>query len=67
MAERIIGNDKDTALALNRLCREGMKYRLLNDIRADLAVCEIEGWDKREYLLELKELIDRFIVREEKQ
>ena len=44
--------------ALNRLAREKMKYRLLADIRFDLAVCEIEGWDKAEYLSEIKNMID---------
>lgn len=44
--------------ALNRLAREKMKYRLLADIRVDLIVCEIEGFDKLEYLAELKEMID---------
>ena len=44
--------------ALNNLAREKMKYRLLADISLDLAVCEIEGWNKLEYLNELKSMID---------
>lgn len=44
--------------ALNRLAREKMKLRLLNDIMVDLTICQIEGWDKLEYLAELKELIN---------
>lgn len=44
--------------AFNHLAREKMKYRLLADIRVDLIVCEIEGFDKLEYLAELKEMID---------
>lgn len=43
---------------LNRLAREKMKYRLLADISLDLVICELEGWDKTEYLAELKEMID---------
>lgn len=43
---------------LNRLAREKMKYRLLADISLDLVICEIEGWDKAEYLNELKSMID---------
>lgn len=35
-----------------------MKYQLLADIRLDLAVCEIEGWDKAEHLSEIKNMID---------
>jgi hypothetical protein len=30
---------------------------LLNDIMADLMVCEIEGWCKHEYIAQIKELI----------
>ena len=44
--------------ALNRLAREKMKYRLLADISLDLVICELEGWEKTEYLAELKEMID---------
>lgn len=48
-------------IALNRLAREQMKLRLLADIRADIQVSELEGINYKEYLLELKELIDSFI------
>ena len=30
------------------------------DIRLDIEVCKIENWDYKEYLLELKKLIDSF-------
>lgn len=52
--------DTNCAPSLNRLAREQMKLKLMADIRADLIVCEIEGWDKMEYLNELKELINSF-------
>lgn len=39
-----------TRRAFNRLAREKMKLRLLADIRMDLMVCKLEGWDKLEYL-----------------
>ena len=48
----------ETRKALNRLAREQIKLRLLADIRFDLAVCEIEGWNKLEYLNELKSMIN---------
>lgn len=35
-----------------------MELRLLADIRADLMVCELEGWDKKEYIKELQKLIE---------
>ncbi|MBR5289355.1 MAG: hypothetical protein IKU34_12325 [Clostridia bacterium] len=47
-----------TPEALNRLAREQMKKKILNDIMVDLTVCDVEGWDKREYIRELHELID---------
>ena len=56
-----ITKNKECARALNTLSREQLKTRLLADIRIDIQVCQIEGWDYREYLLELKELIDSFL------
>lgn len=46
-----------TRQAFNRLAREKMKLRLLADIRMDLMVYELEGWDKLEYLDELLALV----------
>ena len=43
--------------ALNRLAREQMKKRIMQDVLFDLSVCEIEGWDKREYINELRETL----------
>lgn len=59
-ADLAVITDTNCALSLNRLAREQMKLRLMSDIRTDLIVCEIEGWDKMEYLNELKELINSF-------
>ena len=44
--------------SLNRLAREQVKLRILSDIKIDMAVCEIEEWDKTEYINEIKELIN---------
>ena len=54
----VIIPDRETAKALNDLARHKAILRLLNDVRIDMEICEIEGWDKREYLNWLKELID---------
>ena len=56
----VVITDTNCVPSLNRLAREQMKLRLMQDIRTDLIVCEIEGWDKTEYLNELKELINSF-------
>ncbi len=57
MSSGLIIPDKETAKALNNLARHEMMLKLLNDIRIDLMICEIEGWDKKEYLEELKKMI----------
>jgi len=51
---------------LNKLAREQMKLRLLQDIRTDIEVCKIERMDYKEYLLELKDIIDGFLKEGEK-
>ena len=56
-----IPQNKECAKALNTLAREQLKQRLLADIRIDIQVCQIEGWDYKEYLQQLKELIDSFL------
>ena len=48
----------ETAKALNDLARHQMIKRLLLDILADLAVCEIEGWDKMEFITMLQHELD---------
>lgn len=50
--------DKASARAVNVLARQRFKQKLLADILIDLTICEIEGWSKREYINELKNLIN---------
>lgn len=52
--------DDNVSKALNRLARQQMIERLYRDILIDMAVCEIEGWDKMEYIKDLQEVINRF-------
>ena len=51
----------DIGIALNTLAREQMKYKLMADIRTDIEVCKLEGIDYKEYLRELKQIIDEFL------
>jgi hypothetical protein len=53
----------DAPKVLNTLAREQTKLKLMQDILFDLQVCELEKWDKLEYLLDLKKLIDSFIKK----
>jgi len=50
--------DENYCKTVNELARKKFEMRLLADIQADLMVCEIEGWNKKEYIKELKLLIN---------
>ena len=56
----MIPEDEDTRIALNVLARHQTIYNLYRDILIDMMVCEIEGWDKKEYLNQLKSVIEHF-------
>ncbi len=49
--------DKKTAKALNDLARHTAILRI------DLEIYEIEGWDKTEYIKQLKKLLDSIGLR----
>lgn len=49
----------------NQMCREEEKCKLLSWIQADIVVCELEGWNKTEYIEELQELLNSFKVNYE--
>jgi len=59
MGER---TEDNIAKTLNDLARHKMILRLYQDILIDLTVCDIEGWDKKEYIRQLQELITNFKV-----
>ena len=46
---------------LNQLAREQMKLKLLADIKMDIEICKIEGWDVKEYIEDLNKLIRSFL------
>lgn len=54
----VIISDRETAKALNDLARHKAIVRILNDIRMDMEICEIEGWGKSEYLNLIRRLLD---------
>jgi hypothetical protein len=56
MNQKSIYTNKE-AFLVNKLAREQLKLKILNDVTIDLAICDIEGWDKKEYILELQELL----------
>lgn len=50
--------DKETRRAMQRVAREEMKHRIYADILADMMVCDIEGYDKLEYIIELQDMLN---------
>lgn len=46
------------AKTVNNLARLKFKEQLLKEIMFDLMVCEIENWDKKAYINELKKLLN---------
>ena len=56
--------EAEISKALNDLARHRMIMRLLADIRIDIEVCRIEGWDVKEYIRMLQTEINRLGERE---
>ena len=56
----LVGDRKETAYRLQQVARHEMIFRLYNDILMDMTVCEVEGWDKLEYIRELQDMINHF-------
>ena len=57
-AAQAFAYDASQARTVNELARQKFKHRLLADILVDLTICEIEGWCKREYIDEIRRLIN---------
>lgn len=43
---------------MQRVSREEMKLRIYADILVDMMICDIEGWDKIEYVRELQDMLN---------
>jgi hypothetical protein len=50
------------AKTVNQLARLKFTKHLLNEILFDLSVCEIEKWDKKEYIKELQIILNEFKI-----
>jgi hypothetical protein len=50
------------AKTVNQLARLKFTKHLLNEILFDLSVCEIEKWDKKEYINELRIILNEFKI-----
>jgi len=54
----ILDGDPQTPKRLNDLARHQLILKLLEDIRADMIVCELEGWDKMEFLNMIRDTVN---------
>ena len=55
------------AKTVNDLARLKFKEQLLKEIMFDLMVCEIEKWDKKEYINELKKMLNSIDTSKKKK
>ena len=53
----------ETRKTLNDLARHQLIVRILQEIKFDLMICEIEGWDKKEFIRQIQSAVDK-IIRE---
>ena len=60
MKKRLQDLTTDERYVLQQVCRHQTIVKLLADIAADITVCELEGWDKMEYIKQLREMLNTF-------
>lgn len=65
MSGIVLNRIDDSPKKLNELARHQMIKRLYADILHDMHVCEIEGWDRLEYVHMLQELLNSLTERKE--
>lgn len=58
--QRSLTYSSSEAKTFNDVARHEMIVKLLADIRVDLAICDIEGWDKKEYIRMLQNELNHF-------
>ena len=54
---QFVPDTKETRYAFQKYARECFIVQLLQDISVDMEICEIEGWDKTEYVRRLREVL----------
>lgn len=54
----LVPDNQETRRAINTLARHEMIVKLLADINRDMMVCDIEGWDRMEYINMLRDIIN---------
>ena len=58
MSVILVPDSSKTRRKMQELARHQMITKLYADILIDINICDIEGWDKMEYINELRELLN---------
>lgn len=58
MSVILVPDSLETRRKMQELARHQMITKLHADILMDINICDIEGWDKMEYINELRELLN---------
>lgn len=58
MSVILVPDSLETRRKMQELARHQMIAKLHADILMDINICDIEGWDKMEYINELRELLN---------
>lgn len=58
MAVELIPDTPQTRRKMQELARHQMILKLHADILMDMQICDIEGWDKMEYINQLQNLLN---------
>ena len=59
--EEVANNTPFPAKTINELARKRFQEQLLKDILCDLVICKLEGWNEKEYIEELKKLMNSIL------
>ena len=54
----VLNHNDGSPRAMQELARHQMITRLYADILADIQICEIEGWDRLEYIHQLQDTLN---------
>lgn len=60
MGIEFIPNTSETRYKLQQQARLAMICKLESDILTDMMICDIEGWDKTEYIRQIRAVINSY-------
>lgn len=63
MTSAVLDGNPETPRRLQELARHQFISNMLADILIDMTVCELEGWNKMEYIQQIYEEIAAFVKK----